>query len=66
MAPNLTCIACGAALVCEPEGDCWCKHEPVSLPMPGPGDPAGCYCPACLRAKAQEQAAPAEAGTARP
>jgi hypothetical protein len=62
MEPTLTCIACGAPLACEPEGDCWCKHEPVRLPMPGPDEPAGCYCPTCLRAKA----AAAEAEATRP
>ena len=66
MALNLTCIACGAALTCEPEGDSWCKHEPASLPMPAAGDPAGCYCPACLRAKVLERAASAEAEATRP
>jgi len=61
MEANLTCIACGAQISCEPEGDCWCKHEAVRLPMPGPEEPAGCYCRTCLRAKA----AAADAATAK-
>ena len=38
---------CGAALSCDPAGDCWCKHVEVRLPMPAAGE--GCLCAACLR-----------------
>jgi hypothetical protein len=41
------CARCGAALSCEPAGDCWCKHVEVRLPMPVAGE--GCLCATCLR-----------------
>jgi hypothetical protein len=41
------CARCGAAFVCEPAGDCWCKHEPMRLPMPMAGET--CLCAECLR-----------------
>ncbi len=41
------CARCGAAFACEPAGDCWCKHEPVRLPLPVAGE--GCLCAECLR-----------------
>jgi hypothetical protein len=48
--PRVACARCGATFMCEPEGDCWCMHEPVSLPMPTTDE--GCLCAACLRAAA--------------
>jgi hypothetical protein len=44
---RIACARCGATLVCEPAGDCWCKHEPVRLPVPTAE--AGCLCADCLR-----------------
>ncbi len=44
---QIACGRCGAALVCEPMGDCWCKHEPVRLTVPTAD--AGCLCANCLR-----------------
>jgi hypothetical protein len=45
--PRAACARCGATFACEPAGDCWCKHEPVRLPMPAAGE--GCLCVDCLR-----------------
>ncbi|HEY1543692.1 MAG TPA: hypothetical protein VGG01_14870 [Xanthobacteraceae bacterium] len=44
---RVACARCGATFACKPMGDCWCKHEPVRLPMPAAG--AGCLCVDCLR-----------------
>jgi hypothetical protein len=41
------CARCGTAFACEPAGDCWCKREPVRLPMPTADE--GCLCIDCLR-----------------
>ena len=41
-----SCARCDAEFVCEPEGDCWCKHLPPILPVPGAG--AACLCRDCL------------------
>jgi hypothetical protein len=45
--PRIACARCGARFACEPAGDCWCKHEPVRLPMPIADE--GCLCADCLR-----------------
>jgi hypothetical protein len=42
------CARCGAAMACTPEGDCWCMAVPAVLPVPKPGEPAGCFCRRCL------------------
>ena len=42
------CAQCGAAMICQPEGGCWCAELP-HVPMPADGE--GCLCPTCLRAK---------------
>ncbi len=52
--PGATCAHCGAPLVCEPAGDCWCKHETVRLPVPIASE--GCLCVDCLRAAAAASA----------
>jgi hypothetical protein len=44
---RVACARCGATFACEPAGDCWCKHEPVRLPMPAADE--GCLCADCLR-----------------
>jgi hypothetical protein len=51
------CPRCGAVFVCGNEAgavSCWCSELPAALPLPGDG--AGCYCPACLRAIIGQQA----------
>jgi len=42
------CARCGVAMICMPEGDCWCMALPAALPVPEA--PAGCFCPRCLEA----------------
>jgi len=49
---QLACTACGARFTCDPQGDCWCAHVDVRLPMPAPG--ATCLCSACLTRAARE------------
>lgn len=31
----------------EPDGDCWCRHQPNVAPVPAEAD-AQCLCPGCL------------------
>ena len=52
-AGRVACARCGAELDCNPAGECWCKAEPVRLPMPSLGSSETCLCPACLRAAAR-------------
>jgi hypothetical protein len=40
------CSRCQAPMVCEPQGDCWCKQLP---PLPTPDYAQGCYCESCLK-----------------
>ncbi|QHN03837.1 hypothetical protein FTO74_10985 [Granulicella sp. WH15] len=47
---EILCSQCGAALVCEPEGNCWCMKLPAALPVPEEGT-SGCLCPECLGEK---------------
>jgi hypothetical protein len=47
---RIACARCGASLACDPEGPCWCKAEPVRLPIPPMNET--CLCPECLRAAA--------------
>ena len=47
---RIACVRCGASFACDPEGACWCKAEPVRVPMPEAGET--CLCPDCLRAAA--------------
>ncbi|MBK8762625.1 MAG: hypothetical protein IPM03_19825 [Sulfuritalea sp.] len=37
---------------------CWCADPPSAdaLPVPAPGSPASCFCPACLAAVKAERA----------
>jgi len=42
------CAQCGAAMICQPEGGCWCAQLPR---VPLPSETEGCLCPDCLRAK---------------
>ena len=53
---------CGAAISCEPAGDCWCKHEDVRLPLPVAGE--GCLCAECLRKAAEARVEPVTRGAA--
>jgi len=42
------CAKCDAAMICRPEGGCWCAELPH---LPVPTDKEGCLCRNCLRAK---------------
>nr|WP_314546462.1 cysteine-rich CWC family protein [uncultured Massilia sp.] len=66
-----TCARCGATFGCamaDREGNgsgepCWCTQLPPVVPVPTPdgqGQPAGCWCPACLaqHIALQDKAAP--------
>lgn len=52
------CPRCGAARPCDPGGDCWCKAELYTLPVPAPSAEARCFCAACLRELAEERLPP--------
>ena len=41
------CARCGAGLICDPSGDCWCKKLPHGR-MPAEEDATGCLCRECL------------------
>jgi len=54
---RITCARCGATFDCRPGGGCWCAEEEFRLPLPdAPAE--DCLCPACLRAAAEQRAAP--------
>jgi len=53
------CSQCGAAMICQPEGGCWCAELPPVVPMPT--DDEGCLCRACLLAKIEALQNPARA-----
>jgi hypothetical protein len=55
---NSRCAQCGAEFRCGMEGgdkECWCASLPPLMSLPessATGSPAaGCFCPACLKAK---------------
>jgi hypothetical protein len=54
-----TCTRCGAEFGCAmadgAADPCWCTQLPSVVPVPGA--PAGCWCPACLRAHIEAQQA---------
>ncbi|MDL2356246.1 MAG: cysteine-rich CWC family protein [Pseudomonadota bacterium] len=47
-----TCSRCGAEFSCAMAdggaAPCWCTALPAAVPLPVPGQPAACWCPACL------------------
>jgi hypothetical protein len=51
------CSQCGAKMVCEPEGGCWCAELPHVVAVPGEGG-KGCLCRDCLMEKIARQAIP--------
>jgi hypothetical protein len=52
------CAQCGAAMICQPEGGCWCAELPPVVPMPA--DAKGCLCRNCLLAKIEALQNPAK------
>ncbi|MDB5754593.1 MAG: hypothetical protein JWR56_1021 [Massilia sp.] len=46
-----TCSRCGAGFGCAMadgcDHPCWCTALPAAVPVPG--QPAACWCPACLK-----------------
>jgi hypothetical protein len=46
---RVACARCGAGFECDPDGDCWCMHVDVRLPLP-PDAGASCLCAECLQA----------------
>jgi hypothetical protein len=50
---NTNCSRCNAPMICDPQGDCWCKELP---PLPAPDDSKGCYCASCLKSSIEESA----------
>jgi hypothetical protein len=42
------CPQCGAAMICQPEGGCWCSELPR---VPIPAGAKACLCSNCLRAR---------------
>lgn len=63
------CPQCGVQFRCGMEAgdtECWCASLPAFAPLPadaGPDSPAmaGCFCPACLKARLAEAARHADA-----
>jgi len=43
---EMRCSRCGAAMECNPEGDCWCKELPR---MAMAADAKACMCAECLK-----------------
>jgi hypothetical protein len=46
------CARCDSPMICQPEGDCWCKELPA-LPMPA--ENSGCLCRDCLKSEWKEK-----------
>jgi hypothetical protein len=46
---RVICARCGADFGCSLDGDCWCRHVAVRLPMPAAGE--DCLCPHCLQSE---------------
>jgi len=42
-------------------GPCWCMTLPQAVPVPVPGQDAGCWCPACLKQHIAQSATAAPA-----
>jgi len=46
------CSKCGASMICNPQGNCWCMELPHGpMPMASAGEEEGCLCRACLERK---------------
>jgi hypothetical protein len=60
---EVQCGRCGAAMSCNPGGDCWCAQPPhVLAPVPG----TRCLCPKCLNAEIEKAAQQSEVRPAEP
>lgn len=55
-----TCTRCGTEFGCAMadglDAPCWCTELPPIVPLPG--EPATCWCPACLREHIEKAAPP--------
>jgi hypothetical protein len=57
------CARCGAELLCDPAGDCWCKKLPHAR-MPARENAVACLCPDCLARELRAQGLEAADGDA--